>query len=503
MKNMTNIVTYYTLCKKDYKDIDKCIASIASRYNINLIFKQIRSCNQVEFMLDVHRNLAVIVDATIPKDLNTPTIYPILTAHVNILNHIILFSQNIDDEGNEILPLNIIPQRKRTQKDVDLPLWIETQLKDIISHNGYYDRLEVETLDDLLHHQSDMEKMMMASLNIFKDEIDRKKSVMISYRNKYADEVKALKERKEKEKNIEVKALPPGSLCGDFEAHTPMRRWMLVGLLEDHIRTVDEVWVYLTKDYTDSWWTLAEIIMTMNLNYERKRGKEIKICVYDPNRNDFLSENEIPSYLIPQISEAQHKKLARYLSNTRPDTMGPEMLQQVRQMKQLAKILRYSPNSIKEQIIENLRDSLSASIPIELPKDQKEDMLKEMLDMYSNPDELEKYTSDDVFQEVFWNNISYQVDKMTLAFTGDKIDVDAFMRTPMQELTNLDDLKLSKICKKEGMVKVSNNEGRGTYNVSVGTTRYLWLATRMGQPTIKDAPGLEIIQTYNLEKVES
>ena len=31
-----------------------------------------------------------------------------------------------------------------------------------------------------------------------------------------------------------------------------------------------------------------------------------------------------------------------------------------------------------------------------------------------------------------------------------------------------------------------------------GKKRYLWLATRMGMPTVKDAPGIEIIQTYNL-----
>ena len=495
---MSNSVIFYTSRCAESRLVAEFIENISKRYDLTVQTKDIVECSQVDFMLDIHKNLAVIVDATIPKDLKGPTVYPILTAHVNILNHIIVFSRETDEEGNEILPLNISPQRKRRKKDVDLQLWIETQLNDIISHNGYYDRLEVETLDELLHHQSDMEKMMAASLGIPKDEPERKKSVMISYRNKYANEVKALKERKEKEENIEVKALPPGSLCGDYEAHTPMRRWMLVGLLEDHIRTVDEVWVYLTEDYTDSWWTLAEIIMTMNLNYERKEGEKIKICVYDPNRNDFLSEDELPSYLIPQISESHHKRLARYLSNTRPDTMGPEMLQQVRQMKQLAKILRYCPYSIKEQIIENLRESLSASIPTELPKDQKEEMLKEMLAMYSNPDELEKYASDDVFQEAFWNNISYQVSKTTSAFTGGKIDVDAFMRTPMLELSTLDDRKLSKTCKKNGTVKVSNNDGVGIFNVSVGTTRYLWLATRMGQPTIKDAPGLEVIQTYDL-----
>lgn len=495
---MSRSLTYYVAYKLAIGKEFLTISSFADSNGLSLQIKEFGESNQMDFMLNIHRDLAVIVDATIPKDLKEPTVYPILTAHVNILNHIIVFSRDTDEEGNEILPINISPQRKRTKKDVDLPLWIETQLNDIISHDGYYKRLEVDTLDELLRHRSDMEKMMTASLDIPKNETVRKRSVMISYRNKYADEVKALKERKEKEEDIEVKALPPGSLCGDYEAHTPMRRWMLVGLLEDHIRTVNEVWVYLTEDYIDSWWTLAEIIMTMNLNYERKEGKKIKICVYDPNRNDFLPENEIPSYLIPQISESHHKRLARYLSNTRPDTMGPEMLQQVRQMKQLAMILRYSPDSIIEQIIESLRESLSASIPTELPEDQKEEMLKEMLAMYSNPDELEKYASDDVFQEAFWNNISYQVSKTTSAFTGGKIDVDAFMRTPMQELTTLDDRKLSKICKKKGTVKVSNNDGMGIFNVSVGTTRYLWLATRMGQPTVKDAPGLEVIQTYNL-----
>lgn len=497
---MNNTITYYTSITEDTIHIINVISEIAKIMDLSLQVREFSDCSQVEFMLDVHRNLAVIVDATIPKDLTEATIYPILTAHVNILNHVILFSRNTDEEGNEILPLNIVPQRKRTNKDVDLLLWIKEQLSDIVSHDGYYRRLEVETLDDLLRHQSDMEKMMVASLDIPKNKAVDKKSVMISYRNKYANEVKYLKERKEKEGNIEVKALPPGSLCGDYEAHTPMRRWMLVGLLEDHIRSVDEVWVYLTEDYTDSWWTLAEIVMTANLNYERGIGKKIQVRVYDPRKEDFLPKNEIPSFLIPQITEEHHKRLARYLSNTRPDTMGPEMLQQVRQMKQLAKILRFSPSSIKVQILANLKETLSASIPSELPEDQKEEMLKEMLAMYSNPDELEKYASDDVFQDTFWSNISYQVGQRTPAFTGDGIDVDSFMRVPMQELTTLDDRKLSKTCKKKGMVEMSNLEGKGKYNVSVGTTRYLWLATRMGQPTVKDAPGLEVIQTYNLIK---
>lgn len=313
---MNNVVTYYSQNNECTKDLIDSVVQLVNRLGLNIEIKDYTKCSQVDFMLDIHRNLAVIVDATIPKDLKETTIYPILTSHVNILNHIILFSRNTDENGNEILPLNIVPQRKRTNKDINLPLWIEDQLKDIVSHDGYYNRLEVETLEDLLRHQSDMEKMMVASLEIPKKKTVKKKSVMISYRNMYASEVKALMERNEKEENIEVKALPPGSLCGDYEAHTPMRRWMLVGLLEDHLRTVDEVWVCLTEDYTESWWTLAELVMTANLNYERKNGKKILIRVYDPNKEDFLPENKIPSSLLPQITEEHHKKLARYLSNT-------------------------------------------------------------------------------------------------------------------------------------------------------------------------------------------
>lgn len=43
-------------------------------------------------------------------------------------------------------------------------------------------------------------------------------------------------------------------------------------------------------------------------------------------------------------------------------------------------------------------------------------------------------------------------------------------------------------------IKLKGNK----YYVGKGKKRYLWLATRMGMPTMKDAPGIEIIQTYNL-----
>ena len=164
-------------------------------------------------------------------------------------------------------------------------------------------------------------------------------------------------------------------------------------------------------------------------------------------------------------------------------------------MKQLAKILRISPEAIKKEIIANLKESLAMSIPMDLPEDQKDAMLNDLISLYSDPDELEKYASDEVFQETFWKNLSYQVEKQTPAFVEDHIDVDAFMNTPMLELTKLDDEKLRKRYSKKKTVELSGK----TYSIEPGKTRYLWLATRMGQPTIKDAPGIEIIQTFDLK----
>lgn len=472
------------------------ILQILTRKGFEYDIRCFKDATQTCFMLDIHRDFAVLVDCTIPDDLKTLSVYPILTAHINVLNHIIAYSRKTDDKGFEILPLNIVPQRKRTEKDKNLTQWIEMQLDDLLIHKDDYDRLDVESLGDLLSNKSSMETMITKSLSMSQKKVHDKKSVMISYRNKYASEVEKLKKNAESTGKYDIKALPPGSLCGEYEAHTPMRRWMLVGLLEDHLRTVDEVWVYLTDDYTDSWWTLAEIVMTANLNKDRSGANIIQIRVFDSKTNQFLNEKDYPSFIYPIITEEQHKRLARYLSNTRPDTMGPEMIQQVRQMKQLATILRNSPDSVKENILSNLKNSLQLSIPSDLPDDEKRSMFEDLVNLYSDPDELEKYASDEVFQDVFWKNISYQTEIQTPALENGRIDVDVFMHTPMKEITKLDDLKLNKAYAKKGRITLGDN----TYIIEPGTTRFLWLATRMGQPTIKDAPGLEVMSSFNLIK---
>lgn len=287
-----------------------------------------------------------------------------------------------------------------------------------------------------------------------------------------------------------------------------MRRWMLVGLLEDNIREVDEVWVYESRnakgeiDYTKSWWTIAEMIMVANINYDNT--KKIKVKVYNPIKKQFYETTQ-QQYLV-NITEAQHKRLARYLSNTRPDTMGPECLAQVKQLKMIANLMRHSTKDMKQQMLENLRANFELSVPKTLEEAERKQMIDDMIKMYSDPDEIERYAQDDVFKEEFWNDISYQTAEATSCFTDGHIDVDKFMSTPMDEVTGhpLEDFVKASL-KNDSSINLGSWIHPLKYKVSkANIDRYLWLATRMGRPTIKDgnAPGLERIPIYNITKWE-
>ncbi len=454
-----------------------------------------KEANQFDFLQSVYRDMATIVDATIPNDLTLSTVYPLLTAHVNILDHIFVFSDKQYEDGTQILPLNITPQRMWNDEDKDLLGWLRVQLEDLRAHQ-YYDRFEIESIEKLADYKLPMEKVIAASLELHKPKKNEKKRVMISYRNSCSKEVELFRKREEAKCEVEIKALPPGSLCDDYEAHTPMRRWMLVGLLEDHIRSMNEVWVYYNEIYTNSWWTLAEMVMVAYINHDRAEMDKVKVRVYDAVKKRFIEENEdgYPAYLHIQLSQSQHQKLARYLSNTRPDTMGPETMRQVAGLKKLAWVMRFMTKKKRAFFAEQMRPMIEQGVPSDMPQEDRDKMVNDLLAMYSDPKAIMAYANDAVFKDDFWNNISYQTTRVTAAFKDRTIDVDIFMDTPMQELTKYKDETLRTAADSTSQIKLKGQK----YYVGEGKKRYLWLATRMGMPTVKDAPGLEIIQTYNL-----
>lgn len=492
------------------------IIQLAEKLGYLVRIYESKESNQFDFLQAVYRDTATIVDATIPDDLSLSTVYPILTAQINCVDHILVFSDNYYSDGTQILPLNITPLRDRTYRNKEkresfldvmpekaegyvrreLLVWIEEQLGDIKKKSSYYDRFEIESIEKLADYKMPMEKVISASLDMHNSKKGDKKQVMVSYRNSCSKEVELFRNREEAKGDVVIKVLPPGSLCDDYEAHTPMRRWMLVGLLEDHISSVDEVWVYYNDIYTNSWWTLAEMVMVAYVNHNRAEKDKVKLLVYSAKKKRFIKEDEddYPTFLHIRLSDSQHQKLARYLSNTRPDTMGPETLQQIDGLKWMARMMRFMTKKKRTFFAEQMRPVIYQSVPRDMPQEDRDKMVNDLLMMYSDPKAIMAYANDTVFKDEFWNSISYQTEHVTAAFKDDTIDVDTFMDTPMRELTKFKDENLRTAATINSQIKMKGKK----YYVGEGKKRYLWLATRMGIPTVKDAPGIEIVQTYNL-----
>lgn len=72
--------------------------------------------------------------------------------------------------------------------------------------------------------------------------------------------------------------------------------------------------------------------------------------------------------------------------------------------------------------------------------------------------------------------------------------MNTFMAS-MQELTKLKDVKFFSVADNHSQIKLKGNK----YYVCEGTKgSRLWLIVRKGIPSVKDASGIEIMQTYNL-----
>ena len=78
--------------------------STRDKCDVVYVTKDVNPLQQQQFLYAVHVADIVIVDCTNPYDINDGGVYPALTAQVNILNHVIVISENV-------LPLNITPYR--------------------------------------------------------------------------------------------------------------------------------------------------------------------------------------------------------------------------------------------------------------------------------------------------------------------------------------------------------------------------------------------------------
>lgn len=511
-------ISYFAAPTEKSLELYKNIESFCTKNNYGLSFINALSCSQYEFLVGIHGDTMSIVDASIEMENGDylPTVYPILTAQVNIFEHVLVVSRTP-------IPMNVCPRvtggfpaflHQDKKENAEIEEWLKDKIHQIASKELMHPslRVKINSQDELIDLKPQMERMLEKNL---KSNPNRKKrNVLISYRSKDYDRVldylesgldEHLKDNVGKEyqyhivlsRNEAINEVPIelsnrlilyDRLCAENEAPTPMQRWRMVGQLEGLIREMDEVWIYDTYDYGDSWWTQAEIVMTCYDNYNRSNERKIQV-------KPMLHES-LPEFIskIGDLSEYR-QRITRYLSNTRLDTMGPESVNYI-QLMEFADQVEEIPYLLKFLVKRKMKKALKMSIPNDLPRKEKSKILKDMLNLYMSPTELRRYANDDVFKDEFWHKISYAV-STNLA---KDFEMKKWVLSPMDDLTSATIKELEE-ASLNGRITLKNKNGSVELIIKKGKPYYLWLATRMGIPTEKDAPGLEKVQTYNLQTI--
>jgi hypothetical protein len=255
-------------------------------------------------------NQVVIFDATV--DLNGSHLYHAATAQPMAMDQILVVSRTY-------LPINFPGLRQggapaypsRFTND-DILRWLDVQLAELkqteprekLGFFGYF-------------------RAMFRSLDQAKARLRRDGQIFISYRSRSFPEVNILARRIASGgfhgEPKTVKIVPPGALAYEDELLTSHRRWMLLVTIEAWITAAEEIWIYETDDYYNSWWTQGEVVHTL---YGFKDPLS-HIRVFNPSVG-MPRRLEAPE--LPQLSENQKKRLARLEANANPATMGPEGL---------------------------------------------------------------------------------------------------------------------------------------------------------------------------------
>lgn len=512
--------------QKFYSDFAKCAEELG--FNVRRI--DVADANQLTFIRSCAECDVVFVDATVPPNRDTPSVYPCLVPDVNFLDHVFVFSDNR-------FPLNIVPHngwsrydvndRINTQKPKDVFKKYLERIKDEITTGKHYLRIKVEDNEDVVELMKALADVREKAMDYASkressspQKSDDKTHIFISYRAKKSNGDENYKDvekfaRRKKAEGCEVDYVQSEELSAQSELMSPMRKWFLLNQLADRIICADEFWIYKTDNYLGSWWTIGELILVSYLNRGFSRqNRPIKIKIY--NSDTSMETSASGDYYVHD--DNFFKRLARYLSYTNPKSMGPESRKILALQKLVYEAAKEDP-SILEEIKSVMRDQFDAIRTIDGEKVIPSSMVSEIIDEMSSADKMMDRLEDEVNQDVFWDGLTMQLTEVTKALRncGEEeepsptrvnklIDYDMFLKLPMLEIVNLDASSIEDFMTKSGKEvaltnKIATADGIPFVKklLTKAPDRYLWLATRGMIPVEGSfALGLDKVNSFRI-----
>lgn len=277
-------------------------------------------------ILSCYKDDLVIFDASIEGDNHEINNYRLANALQSPLEHVLVVSRTY-------LPLNIY-----TYKTGGFPSYKQQFLSNekILSWlKNEFARIDFR----LLRNRNTKE--IKGIVNYIKDSKTKhdsirsaETSVFISFRTKYAQKEKNSEFKysvSELAKRIEagcygkprtVKYLDNGSLVFNTELLTQWKAWQLLCIIEkEYISYCDEMWIYASDDYLNSWWTMGEQILFSYLMHQKidKRPSSYalkKLMVYYPKEDRIEEIKPVP------INDAIAKNIRTILADCHPQDLN-------------------------------------------------------------------------------------------------------------------------------------------------------------------------------------
>jgi hypothetical protein len=299
-----------------------------------------------------------------------------------------------------------------------------------------------------------------------------KGQVFISHRGRYWAEVETLAGEVRAGRLPAVAARPvrvvrPGELATEREMLSEGRRWMVLGLLDDMLRASAELWVYETDDYLGSWWTLAELVAASYIDDGEHTSPAIKAVTPSSRVGPAQSRYRIA------LAQDDHRQIARYMTNSRPDAVSPELAFQHRLQRAIFRVglggpfLRLVRKAAASPGMSAFTHSMSEAMD--------PDLEAELSRHFSDPDAFRARINHPSYRPEFWDDLL--LDRAVLAGgEGYPPSAAAFLAAP-GTMIRVSGRAAAAAVRDSGRVTARD----GTrLRISEFAPRYLWRPTRIG-----------------------
>ena len=198
------------------------------------------------------------------------------------------------------------PEFGGTVSNEEIIAWLEVRLPEFVKQSRFAIPLVTQILG-----------IKRANDDAYLD-VRREGQIFLSYRSSGIGDIAELARNIYRSRGKTCRYFPPGVLSR--EAMSRMRRWNLLSLLDRYLSPADEVWTCLSDAYFLSWWTYGEFVTATHRMEGGFHGKSA------PRLRKFQDGqvNDWPNSDLPQISKAEHKRIARYYAFCDSYQMGPE-----------------------------------------------------------------------------------------------------------------------------------------------------------------------------------